>query len=79
MREEASPTILLLEQNANLVLSIADHRHVMKNSSIVMEGLARDLAENSDIRELYLGIDETGSKRSYSDVKHYRRRKRWLS
>jgi branched-chain amino acid transport system ATP-binding protein len=79
MREEAGLTILLLEQNANLALSIADHRQVMENSSIVMEGPTRDLAENSDIWELYLGIGETGSKPSYRDVKHYRRRKCWLS
>ncbi|MEM7406889.1 MAG: ABC transporter ATP-binding protein [Pseudomonadota bacterium] len=79
MREEAGVTILLVEQNANLALSIADHGYVMENGSIVMEGPASQLADNSDIREFYLGIGDSGSKRSYRDVKHYRRRKRWLS
>jgi branched-chain amino acid transport system ATP-binding protein len=79
MREEAGVTILLVEQNANLALSIADHGYVMENGSIVMEGPAKQLADNSDIREFYLGLGEGGDKRSYRDVKHYRRRKRWLS
>jgi len=79
MRKEAGVTILLVEQNANLALSIADHGYVMENGSIVMEGPASQLADNSDIREFYLGIGESGTKRSYRDVKHYRRRKRWLS
>lgn len=79
MREEAGVTILLVEQNANLALSIADHGYVMENGSIVMEGSAEQLANNSDIREFYLGLGEGGEKNSYRNVKHYRRRKRWLS
>jgi branched-chain amino acid transport system ATP-binding protein len=79
MREEAGVTILLVEQNANLALSIADHGYVMENGSIVMEGSAEQLASNSDIREFYLGLGEGGEKNSYRNVKHYRRRKRWLS
>jgi branched-chain amino acid transport system ATP-binding protein len=79
MRKEAGVTILLVEQNANLALSIADHGYVMENGSIVMEGSAEQLAGNSDIREFYLGLGEGGEKHSYRNVKHYRRRKRWLS
>lgn len=79
MRKEAGVTILLVEQNANLALSIADHGYVMENGSIVMEGSAEQLAGNSDIREFYLGLGESGEKHSYRNVKHYRRRKRWLS
>ena len=78
MREEAGVTILLVEQNANLALSIADHGYVMENGSIVMEGPAKELLANSDIQEFYLGIGEGGSRKSFRDVKHYRRRKRWL-
>lgn len=78
MREEAGVTILLVEQNANLALSIADHGYVMENGSIVMEGPAKELLANSDIQEFYLGIGEGGSKKSFRNVKHYRRRKRWL-
>ncbi|ANK81434.1 MAG: ABC transporter ATP-binding protein [Rhizobiales bacterium NRL2] len=79
MREEAGVTVLLVEQNANLALSIADHGYVMENGSIVMEGPAKQLASNSEVQEFYLGIGESGEKRSYRDVKRYRRRKRWLS
>ncbi|MDF1719770.1 MAG: ABC transporter ATP-binding protein [Minwuia sp.] len=78
MRKEADVTILLVEQNANLALSIADHGYVMENGSIVMEGPAKELISNSDIQEFYLGIGEGGGKKSFRDVKHYRRRKRWL-
>ncbi|MEC9347769.1 MAG: ABC transporter ATP-binding protein [Pseudomonadota bacterium] len=78
MRKEAGVTILLVEQNAKLALSIADHGYVLENGSIVMEGPAEQLSNNSDIQEFYLGIGEGGGKKSYRDVKHYRRRKRWL-
>ena len=79
MREEAGVTNLLVEQNATLAMSVADHRYVMENDSIVMVGPAKDLADNSDITEVCRGIGETGSKRSCRDVKRYRRRKRGLS
>lgn len=74
---EAGVTILLVEQNANLALSIADHGYVMENGAIVMQGPAAQLADNPDIREFYLGLGEHGARRSYRDVKHYRRRKGW--
>ena len=79
LREEAGVTILLVEQNAHLALQIADHAYVMESGALVMEGPARELANNSDVKEFYLGIGESGARRSYRDVKHYRRRKRWLS
>jgi branched-chain amino acid transport system ATP-binding protein len=79
LREEAGVTILLVEQNAHLALQIADHAYVMESGAIVMEGPARELADNSDVKEFYLGIGESGARRSYRNVKHYRRRKRWLS
>jgi len=52
---------------------------VMENGSIVMEGPAEQLRDNADIKEFYLGISEGGERKNYRDVKHYRRRKRWLS
>ncbi len=79
LREEAGMTILLVEQNAHLALQIADHAYVMESGALVMEGPARELANNSDVKEFYLGIGESGARRSYRNVKHYRRRKRWLS
>ncbi|TWT03909.1 ABC transporter ATP-binding protein [Reyranella sp. CPCC 100927] len=72
-------TVLLVEQNATLALEIADHGYVMENGRIVLEGAAASLRENSDIKEFYLGLNEVGSRKSYRDVKHYKRRKRWLS
>ena len=72
-------TVLLVEQNAALALAIAEHGYVMENGRIVRDGPAEALRENADIREFYLGLTEVGARKSYRDVKHYRRRKRWLS
>ena len=72
-------SVLLVEQNATLALAIADHGYVMENGRIVLEGSGEKLRSNSDIREFYLGLNEGGTRKSYRDVKHYKRRKRWLS
>ena len=79
LNKEQGVTIGLVEQNANLALNIADYAYVMENGSIVMEGAAAQLRDNADIKEFYLGISEGGERKNYRDVKHYRRRKRWLS
>jgi len=78
LKEERHLTVLLVEQNATLALGIADHGYVMENGRIVLEGPAAALQQNSDIKEFYLGLNEAGARKSYRDVKHYRRRKRWL-
>ncbi|WP_428266431.1 ABC transporter ATP-binding protein [Haliangium sp.] len=70
--------ILLVEQNAALALSLAHHGYVMENGRIAVEGSAETLAADDDIKEFYLGLGEAGAKR-YTEVKLYRRRKRWLS
>jgi branched-chain amino acid transport system ATP-binding protein len=72
-------TVLLVEQNATLALTIADHGYVMETGRIVLEGAADSLRQNADIKEFYLGLTEVGARKSYRDVKHYKRRKRWLS
>jgi branched-chain amino acid transport system ATP-binding protein len=72
-------TVLLVEQNATLALGIAEHGYVMENGRIVLEGSGSSLRENADIKEFYLGLTEVGARKSYRDVKHYKRRKRWLS
>jgi branched-chain amino acid transport system ATP-binding protein len=72
-------TVLLVEQNAALALTIAEHGYVMENGRIVLEGSADTLRDNADIKEFYLGLTEVGARKSYRDVKHYKRRKRWLS
>ena len=76
-RDEGT-TILLVEQNARLALSVADYGYVMEGGRVVMEGTADELRTNEDVKEFYLGLGDAG-RRSYRDVKHYRRRKRWLS
>jgi len=72
-------TVLLVEQNASVALRIAEHGYVMENGRVVLEGDARTLRENADIKEFYLGLTDVGARKSYRDVKHYKRRKRWLS
>ena len=71
-------TILLVEQNATMALSIADHGYVMETGKIVMDKPAKELLADDDIREFYLGLSDE-SRTSYRDIKHYKRRKRWLS
>jgi len=71
-------SVLLVEQNAAIALSIAEHGYVMETGRIVLEGSAASLRDNPDIREFYLGLNELGARKSYRDVKHYKRRKRWL-
>ena len=78
INEQEGTSILLVEQNASIALSIADYGYIMENGRIVLEGEVEKLRENEDVREFYLGLTEVG-KKSYRDVKHYKRRKRWLS
>jgi branched-chain amino acid transport system ATP-binding protein len=77
--EQEKLSVLLVEQNATMALAVAHHGYVMETGRIVLEGNVQALRENSDIREFYLGLNEIGSRKSYRDVKHYKRRKRWLS
>ncbi len=76
---EQGTTILLVEQNANIALSIADYAYIMENGRIVLDGTPEELTNNADVREFYLGLTDVGGRKSYKDVKHYKRRKRWLS
>jgi len=62
-----------------LSLSIGDYGYVMENGRIVMDGPASRLRDNEDIREFYLGLSQIGQRKSYKDIKHYKRRKRWLA
>jgi len=78
LNRELATTVLLVEQNARRALAIADHAYVMESGRIVLEGRAAELAGNPDVQEFYLGLSAGGERRSYREVKHYRRRKRWL-
>ena len=75
----AGTTVLLVEQNATMALSIADHGYVMENGKIVMDKPAAELLADEDVREFYLGLGAEGATKSFREVKHYKRRKRWLS
>ena len=78
LNAEEGMSILLVEQNARIALEIADYAYVMENGRIVLDGPAGQLAENEDIKEFYLGLTQLGERKSYREVKHYKRRKRWL-
>jgi len=79
INKEEGTTILLVEQNARIALSIADYGYIMENGKIVLDDPVDKLKENEDVKEFYLGLSKVGEKKSYRDVKHYRRRKRWIS
>jgi branched-chain amino acid transport system ATP-binding protein len=78
LNSELGVTLLVVEQNANRALSIADKAYIMESGRIVLEGPAAELASNPDVQEFYLGLSEGGGRKSYRDIKHYKRRKRWL-
>ena len=72
-------TVLLVEQNAQLALAVARYGYILENGRIVLDGTAEHLRGNSDVQEFYLGFGAAGTRKSMRDVKHYKRRKRWLS
>ncbi len=77
---QTGTSVLLIEQNANMALSIANYGYVMETGKVVMDGDAGKLLKDEDIQEFYLGLHgDEGERKSFRDVKHYKRRKRWLS
>ena len=79
INKEEGVGILIVEQNAMAALNIATYGYIMENGRIVMDGPAEKLKENPDVKEFYLGLTEVGKKKSFREVKHYKRRKRWLT
>ena len=79
INEEQKTTILLVEQNARLALTISDYGYIMENGRIVLDDTVEKLRDNEDVKRFYLGLTDVGTKRSYRDVKYYKRRKRWLT
>jgi branched-chain amino acid transport system ATP-binding protein len=77
LNQKEGVSFLLAEQNTNMALRLADYGYILENGRVVMDGEARSLAENEDVKEFYLGFSSSG-RRSFRDVKSYRRRKRWL-
>jgi branched-chain amino acid transport system ATP-binding protein len=78
LNRDAGLTVLLVEQNAQLALQVASYGYILENGRIVMDGRAEKLLANDDVQEFYLGFSG-GQRKSMRDVKHYKRRKRWLS
>jgi branched-chain amino acid transport system ATP-binding protein len=79
LNREEGVAVLLAEQNATIALKYAQAAYVMENGRIVLDGDAKTISDNEDIKEFYLGLSGVGQRKNYRDVKHYRRRKRWLS
>ncbi|MBI1846577.1 MAG: ABC transporter ATP-binding protein [Candidatus Rokubacteria bacterium] len=79
LNREENVAVLLAEQNATIALKYAQYGYVMESGRVVLDGDARTISDNEDIKEFYLGLTGVGQRKSYRDVKHYRRRKRWLS
>ena len=77
LNEAEGVTFLLAEQNTNMALKYAHFGYILENGRVVLDGDAKTLRENEDVKEFYLGLSSSG-RRSYRDVKHYKRRKRWL-
>lgn len=71
-------TLLIVEQNTRVALELADYGYVMESGRMVLEGPSSQLKSNEDVREFYLGLTVEGERKSFRDMKHYRRRKRWL-
>ncbi len=78
LNAETGVGFLIAEQNTNIALHYAEYGYILENGRVVMDGDAAALRENEDVKEFYLGLSSTGRK-SYRDVKFYRRRKRWLA
>jgi branched-chain amino acid transport system ATP-binding protein len=75
---EQKTSVLLVEQNVRVALSITHYGYVMENGRVVLDGNAEFLKNNEDVKEFYMGLSAMGEKKSYRNVKHYKRRKRWL-
>jgi branched-chain amino acid transport system ATP-binding protein len=79
INSEEKMAILLVEQNARAALGISGYGYVIENGRVALAGPAEKLRDNEDVQEFYMGLSGVGSKKSYRDVKHYRRRKRWIA
>ena len=79
LRQEAGISVLLVEQNAALAFEAADYAYIMESGRVVLDGPCAELAMNQDVQEFYLGVGNSGTQKSMRDVKHYKRRKRWMA
>ncbi len=79
INQKEGTTILLVEQNAQVALAVSSYGYIMENGRVVLDGPVERLLADQDVQEFYLGLGRGGARKSYRDVKHYKRRKRWLS
>ena len=78
INQDLGTTILVVEQNAKIALEVSDYAYIMESGKIVLEGASADLKKNPDVKEFYMGITEGGRRKSFKEVKSYKRRKRWM-
>ncbi len=78
INNEMETSILVVEQNAKVALEISDYAYIMESGKIVLEGPSEDLKNNPDVKEFYMGITQGGGRKSFKEVKSYKRRKRWM-
>jgi len=78
INKELDTTILVVEQNAKVALAISDYAYIMESGKIVLEGPSKELQNNPDVKEFYMGITQGGGRKSFKNVKSYKRRKRWM-
>lgn len=78
INQEMDTTLLIVEQNAKIALNISTYAYIMESGKIVLEGPSKELKNNPDVKEFYMGITQGGGRKSFKDVKSYKRRKRWM-
>jgi branched-chain amino acid transport system ATP-binding protein len=78
INREMQTTILVVEQNAKVALEVSTYAYIMESGKIVMEGPSKDLKNNPDVKEFYMGVTKCGRRKSFKEVKSYKRRKRWM-
>jgi branched-chain amino acid transport system ATP-binding protein len=78
INRELKTTILVVEQNAKIALEISDYAYIMESGKIVLEGYSEELKNNPDVKEFYMGVTQGGGRKSFKEVKSYKRRKRWM-
>jgi branched-chain amino acid transport system ATP-binding protein len=78
INQEMKTTLLIVEQNARIALEISTYAYIMESGKIVLEGPSKELKNNPDVKEFYMGVTQGGGRKSFKEVKSYKRRKRWM-
>ena len=78
INQHMKATILLVEQNAKIALDISEYAYIMESGKIVLEGPSEEMKKNPDVKEFYMGMTRSGRRKSFKEVKSYKRRKRWM-